>query len=68
MGSLCSSCSCICCCLLFKGLLQVTCKVLQLRDCWRPILLLLLPPSLLPLQLLYLLCLKLCDTSGVQYM
>jgi hypothetical protein len=50
--------------LLFKGLLQGTCKVLQLRECWHPILLLLLlllPPSLLPLQLLNLMFLKLCD-------
>jgi hypothetical protein len=51
-----------------KGLLQVTCQILQLRECWRTILLLLLllPPSLLALQLLNLICLKVCDPCLVQ--
>jgi hypothetical protein len=64
MGGLCSCCRCICCRLLMKGLLQVTCQILQLRECWRTILLLLLlllPPSLLALQLLNLIFLKVCD-------
>lgn len=68
MGSLCSFCGCLCSCMLSKYLLQAACEVLQLRRGCHTILqllLLLLPPSLLPLQLLNTFSMESCDLVRV---